>query len=347
MANEESDRGRSILGRFAARANDRVLDFVDPDVVLDHVDVNALLDRVEVNRLLDRVDVNELLDRVDVNQLLERVDVNALLDRADVDALMARADVDALLERVDVKALVDRAGIPEIVAESTGQLGGSALNLFRRPLVGMDEIVFRGLVSLIGRDPNAYPSGPGGLVAWVEEHSGERVEEDRPATKTGRYAGPVSRLLAFAADSLLVASGFTLVVAGLTFLIRLFLPDFSLPEDTGLGYAVALGAWAFLYNWVGLAVWGKTPGKALLGLRVVTREGSVVLTGRQALLRTLTYPLSFALFGVGLLGVVFNTERRAWHDRFAGSAVVYDWGSRTVAMPTPLAEYLRRKGADI
>ena len=347
MSQDEKPRNQGILGRFAARANDRFLEFVDPDVVLDHVDVNTLLDRVDVNALLDRVDVNALLDRVDVNTLLDRVDINALLDRADVDALLARADVDALLEGVDVRALVDRAGIPEIVAESTGQLGGSALNLFRRPLVGMDEVVFRAMVSLIGRDPNAYPSGPGALVAWVEEQSEDHIQAGHRAIKTGRYAGPVTRLLAFAADSLLVTSGFTLVVAGLTFLIRLFLPEFTVPEDTGAGYAIALGVWAFLYTAVGLTVWGKTPGKALLGLRVVTREGTVVLTGRQALVRTITYPLSFALLGIGLLGVVFDRERRAWHDRFAGSAVVYDWGTRTVIMPTPLAEYLRRRGADI
>lgn len=338
MSQDEMRNRWSILGRFAARANDRVLELVDPDIVLGHVDVNALL---------DRVDVDTLLDRVDVNRLLDRVDVNSLLDRADVDALLARADIDALLDRVDVKALVDRAGIPEIVAESTGQLGGSALNLFRRPLVGMDEIVFRALVRLTGRDPNGYPSGPGALVTWVEEQSEAHIDASHQSAKTGRYAGPVTRLLAFAADSFLVTSSFTLVVAGLTFLIRLFLPEFALSGATGTGYAVALGIWAFLYTWIGLTVWGKTPGKALFGLRVVTREGSVVLTGRQALIRTVTYPLSFALVGVGLLGIVFNAERRAWHDRFAGSAVVYDWGSRAAAMPTPLAEYLRRRGANI
>lgn len=338
MSQDQQRNSRGLLGRFAARANDRVLEFVDPDVVLDHVDVNALL---------DRVDVNTLLDRVEVNQLLDRVDVNALLDRADVDALLARADIDALLERIDVRALVDRAGIPEIVAESTGQIGGSALNLFRRPLVGLDEIVYRTLVRLIGRDANEYPSGPGALVTWVDEQAEDRTTDQPGATKTGRYAGPVTRMLALAADILLVTSGFTLVIAGLAFLIRLFVPEFSLPDETGVGYAIVLGIWAFLYSWVGLAVWGKTPGKAILGLRVVTREGSVVLSGGQALIRTLTYPISFALFGIGLLGVVFNPERRAWHDRFAGSTVVYDWGTRTAVMPTPLAEYLRRRGADI
>ena len=347
MNQERKSNTRGILGRFATRANERVLEFVDPDVVLDHVDVNSLLDRVDVNALLDRVEVNDLLDRVEVNRLLDRVDVNALLDRVDIDALLARADVDALLERVDVKALVDRAGIPEIVAESTGQLGGSALDFFRTPLVGLDEVAFRSLVRLIGRDPNDYPRGPEPLVTWVDEQTDDETETGQEASRTGRYAGPVTRALAFAADVLVATSGFTLLVAGISFLIRLFVSDFSLPEESGVGYAFALGAWAIIYSWTGLAIWGKTPGKALLGLRVVTRQGSVLLTGTQAIIRTITYPLSFALIGIGLLGVVFGPERRAWHDRLAGSVVVYDWGSRTVVMPAPLVAYLRRRGADI
>jgi hypothetical protein len=72
----------------------------------------------------------------------------------------------------------------------------------------------------------------------------------------------------------------------------------------------------------------------------------VTLTGRQAFIRAFTYPLSFAILGIGLLGIVFGRERRAWHDHFAGSAAVYDWGSRTAAMPTPLARFLERRGEE-
>lgn len=324
---------RGFLGRVAAGASDRVLDFVDPNQVLDHVDVNTLLDRVEVNDLLDRVDVNTLLDRVDVNRLLDRVDVDQLLERADVNALM---------DRVDVQRLVDRAGIPEIVADSTSHLTGSALDFFRRPIVGLDEIIFRALNRLVGRDPAEMPQGPGDLIAWVDDHTGGGVN-----LKTGRYAGPLTRLLAVVVDSLVVTLGFTLIAGGLTFLVQLFFSDFQLPDSTGAVYAISLGIWAFLYLWLSLAIWGKTIGKALLGVRVVRSDGALALQGRKPLIRVLTYPLSFALFGLGLLGVVFNRERRAWHDRLADTAVVYDWGSRSAVMPTPLADFLERRGAGV
>jgi uncharacterized RDD family membrane protein YckC len=39
-----------------------------------------------------------------------------------------------------------------------------------------------------------------------------------------------------------------------------------------------------------------------------------------------TFPLSVALFGLGFLGILFHTQRRALHDLIAGTAVVYDPG---------------------
>jgi uncharacterized RDD family membrane protein YckC len=317
----EGEKG--LIGRIASGASERVLDIVDPNLVLDHVDVDALLEKVDVNRLLERVDVNQLLDRVDVNALMDRV------------------DVDALMERVDVRDLVDRAGIPDIVAESTGHLTGSALDLLRKPIVGLDEIIFRSLNRMIGRDPTSYPAGPGELVSWVDGQS----RGTPAAIKTGRYAGPLTRLLAVLVDSFVVTFGFTLIVAGIVFFIRLFSPDFTVPANPGLLYGVSLVAWAFFYLWFSLAVFGKTIGKMLLGVRVVSSDGEIVLKGGKPLVRVLTYPLSFAVLGIGLIGVVFNPERQAWHDRLAKTAVVYDWGSRTASMPTPLADFLQRRGA--
>ncbi len=316
---------RGLFRKAARGASERVFDIVDPDMVLDHVDVNALLDRVDVNTLLDRVDVNRLLDRVDVDELLKR------------------ADVDALMDRVDVRAIVDRAGIPEIVAESTSHITGSALDFFRRPVVGLDEIVFRFLNRLFGREPSTFPSGPSDLMEWVEEQAADQ----EPGTKTGRYAGAVSRFLAFLIDALVVTSGFTLIVAGAVFMFQLISgDDFKVVGRRGIGYVVALVVWIFIYTWVSLVVYGKTVGKAVLGIRVVASDGSIVLSGRQALVRAVTYPLSFAPLFLGLVGIVFGRERRAWHDHFAGTAVVYDWGSRTARMPGPLAAYLDRRATD-
>ena len=310
-----------LLSRAARGASERVLDIVDPDMLLEHVDINALLNRIDLDTLLDRVDLN------------------ALLDRVDIDALLSRADIDALMERIDVGALVERAGIPQIVAESTSHLTGSALDLFRRPIVGIDVIIFRFLNRLIRRDPDEFPSGPHSLVDWVDERSDEDA-----SVSTGRYGGPLTRLLAVVVDTFIVTTGFTLTLAGTSFLLGLvsnIVLDMTGPR--GLWFALSFVTWAFIYLWVSLAIFGKTIGKAVLGVRVVGADGSAALKPRQAFLRVLTYPLSFLIFGIGLLGIIFGQERRAWHDHFAGTAVVYDWGSRTARMPTPLADWLVRR----
>ena len=307
----ETNGRRGLFSRAARGASDRVLSMVDPDVVLDHIDVNALMDRVDVNSLLDRVDVNALLDRV---------------------------DVDALMERVDLEKLVERAGIPEIVAESTARLGGSALDLFRRPIVGIDEIVFRFFNRLVRRDPNTFPEGPGALVDWVDEHV-----DDRSHVATGRYAGPITRLLAIIIDAFVVSFSFTLILAAINFVAGLVSTGLAIGTLGGVILIAALVAWAFVYLSVGFAVFGKTIGKAVMGARVVSADGSTALRGRQSVLRTLVFPVSILVFGLGLFGIVFGRERSSWHDRAGRTAVVYDWGSRTAQMPTPLADWLDRR----
>ncbi len=85
-------------------------------------------------------------------------------------------------------------------------------------------------------------------------------------------------------------------------------------------------------------------GKAIVGLRVVNRDGSP-LGGPRAFLRVLVFPLSFALLGWGFLGILLGRERRALHDVTAVTTVVYDWGDRPAELPAPLTSWLSRRTA--
>lgn len=185
MTNEPANgkrKSRGPIARVTQAVTGRVVETIDPDTVLDHVDIDHLLDRIDINKLLDRVapdrllervDPNAFLDRISVDQLLNRIDIDVLLDRVDIDRLLDRVDVnrlvekidiDALLEGVDLEAAVRRAGVPEIVAESTSQLTGSAIDLGRRQLVGLDVVVDRVVNRLMRRDPEDQPVGPPLLV---------------------------------------------------------------------------------------------------------------------------------------------------------------------------------------
>jgi hypothetical protein len=176
-----SPKQKGRLSRLAGAVTGRVVETIDPDTVVDHVDLNKLLeridveklldridvdrllDRVSVDRLLDHVDVNRLLDRVDVNRLLDRMDVNSLVDRVDPNRLLAHVDFEAILDNVDLEAAVRRAGVPEIVAESTGRVAGSALDLARRQIAGLDLVVDRLIDRLFGRGPGVQ-QGPPALI---------------------------------------------------------------------------------------------------------------------------------------------------------------------------------------
>ena len=175
LAEEQLGRVISVVVPVVVESLDPVelMERIDINEVLEAVDVNAILDRVDVNTLLDRVDVNALLDRVDVNALMDRADLNAILDEVDLDTVLTRVDLDAVLERVDLDAVLNRIDVAEVakraeigdlVAQSTTQVAGTALDLGRRQAVALDTLLARGINRVLGRDSDAMPQGPPLLV---------------------------------------------------------------------------------------------------------------------------------------------------------------------------------------
>jgi uncharacterized RDD family membrane protein YckC len=159
---------------------------------------------------------------------------------------------------------------------------------------------------------------------------------------TGHYAGAVSRAIAAAADAALIMGLYTLGLAGFQLLVDAFFQTTPSPAHANLLAAVSLATWAFGYVFVSLAVAGRTVGKGLVGLRVVQANGAT-LTARSAFVRTLAFPLSALLFGLGFLLIVIRGDHRALHDLIAGTAEVYDWGDRSAHLPGPLDDFLARR----
>ena len=93
-----------------------------------------------------------------------------------------------------------------------------------------------------------------------------------------------------------------------------------MPRDLSLGgayvFAVPLIIGAY---YVGLwALTGATVGKWLLGLRIVGPDGNPPTIGRSVI-RFIGYGLSAIVFFLGYIWVLFDEERRAWHDDLAGT----------------------------
>ena len=154
---------------------------------------------------------------------------------------------------------------------------------------------------------------------------------------TTRYAGLVTRGAARLVDMALLA----VLVGGAGWLAQQFLGAAAAgcaPAESWwqlrrhlcqfLPYVIPLAAVWFpvLYYVLFWATAGKTPGMAILGLRLLRSDGGKV-GPVTALKRFLAVTLSMATLGLGFLMVLVTERRRTLHDFLAGTVVVYDWGA--------------------
>ena len=322
----------AVIGRVDV---DAMIDRVDMNAVIGRVDVDAMIDRVDADRLLARVDVNAMIERVDVNAMIEQVDVNAIIGRVDVDAMIDRVDVDRLMTRVDVNAVVERTELGAIIARSTTGVFGQLLDVARTQLIAVDQVVqavparlLRGQV----REVPYLPSGPSPIGDLQAMSLSQRaVAFQRHA------AGSVSRFLAFLIDQflagILFSGGLVLTAAALRVVIGV---DLDIEGDSTL-IALAYVSWLFLFVAGSLAATGRTIGKAVLGLMVVEADGQK-LTGWAPVVRTIVFPISFLLFGLGLILGLFRHDRRELHDLIAGTTVIYAWDAATAQLRAEVGE---------
>jgi len=85
-----------------------------------------------------------------------------------------------------------------------------------------------------------------------------------------------------------------------------------------IGYVI--GGSIFAAFW---ALVGQTPGMRFLSIHL-DADGSQEIGLRRALKRLFAVPLSLIPLGMGFFAILLSPERRAWHDRIAGTTVLYD-----------------------
>jgi len=143
----------------------------------------------------------------------------------------------------------------------------------------------------------------------------------------GHYAGFVSRFIAFVLDCVVSITVFMLVVGAVSFAAWVLTGSFIHWNRGDPWVVLAFSGWEFLYYAYFWGADGKTPGMAVVGVQIVAEDGSHV-GARRGLVRTLAFPLSFLVLGLGFLGILLGRDRRALHDSIAGTAVVYAWSAR-------------------
>jgi uncharacterized RDD family membrane protein YckC len=159
----------------------------------------------------------------------------------------------------------------------------------------------------------------------------QKANPDRLVGLQGTYAGFVTRFGGFLIDIIAIAGLFTLAAHAFDYVVSAVVGHEFALADSHVASAVLLVSWAFLYCAYPLAVGGRTVGMAMVGTRAVRTDGSEIGT-RQAVIRVITFPLSFLLLGFGFILILLKRDRRALHDLFAGTAVVYGWDARAAQL---------------
>lgn len=143
------------------------------------------------------------------------------------------------------------------------------------------------------------------------------------AAETITVIGFGRRLIAILIDGILLGF-FSFLVAFVIGFVGIFVQMFNPYEPLPLAPLIVIcGAILSVIYYVGY--WsksGQTLGKSLLGIKVVSKDGSS-LSGGKAFLRYIGYIVSGIILSIGFIWVVFDRKRQGWHDKIAGTYVIY------------------------
>lgn len=161
--------------------------------------------------------------------------------------------------------------------------------------------------------PSCNAESPAG-VRWCGICHGNLIERS-----IGRLASPGKRLGAYILDLVIPLTALLLIMvvggAGAAAGGR----DAGGPIGfvLGFGLMIAYVIWAFK-----LFAQGATPGKRLLGMRVVKEGGQTAgfwtMLGREWIGKW----ISAMVFSLGFLWILFDRDRQGWHDKLVSTYVV-------------------------
>jgi uncharacterized RDD family membrane protein YckC len=124
----------------------------------------------------------------------------------------------------------------------------------------------------------------------------------------GEKAGAGQRFLAFIIDAIILG-----VVNQILTNLSGQDPAASTGLSTLVGILYVIGFWQ-AWN-------GQTPGKRVMGIRVVKTDGSAFGLV-PAILRYVGYFVSGIALLLGYIWILFDKDKQGWHDKIAGTYVV-------------------------
>ena len=161
-----------------------------------------------------------------------------------------------------------------------------------------------------------------------------RTEQTPQPVILGRYAGFFSRAAAYVLDRAIVSGISFLITVAIDYVLSFFrldqwLETLSQRAALNAGLAILLlivGIHLLISIGYNVGFWmmsGQTPGKRILGVRVIRTDGTRLRLG-NALRRQVGYWIS-SIFYLGFLWILFDNRRQGFHDKIAGTVVTYSW----------------------
>jgi uncharacterized RDD family membrane protein YckC len=159
-------------------------------------------------------------------------------------------------------------------------------------------------------------------------------EQSAPPVILGRYAGFFSRGAAWVIDQAIISTISTVLLAIIDFFLGLlgltqWLGNLGSDNTTDVLLAALFsvaGIFFVVSIFYNIGFWllsGQTPGKRIMGLRVLRADGTR-LRFWNALRRQIGYYIS-AIFYLGYLWILVDNKRQGWHDKLSGTIVTYSW----------------------
>ena len=168
----------------------------------------------------------------------------------------------------------------------------------------------------VGGQPMRLPGGPG---------SGPEYTDQVSTTAGGpyHYAGFWIRFCAYLIDNVILYIGIMIIVLIASALIGFDYSNNGKAVTALLIIYVLVIAMVIAYQVMFLrSSWQATPGKRVLGLRIITTSG-IKLSGWRAIGRCLCYSISAMPMYIGFMMAGWTREKRAFHDSICDTRVIY------------------------
>jgi uncharacterized RDD family membrane protein YckC len=136
------------------------------------------------------------------------------------------------------------------------------------------------------------------------------------------YAGLVSRISALGVDLILIAAAAG-AVRVLPEVVWKTVTNLPVPHWLSTAFGLAAALLPFFYFTLCWWLPGQTVGQMLVGIAVRRHNGHEDPSLIQAALRSAFGLALFPLWIVGLLAILWDSKRRAWHDKVFRTVVPY------------------------